>query len=211
MPSWKEKQIYVLSLVDKIIPKQRTSLSETSRRNGTFIYYLKVGNNKLCVCRGMFLSTLGLKECTLRYWLETKTPFGNNLSESFIKESERDTEEENNIECQLEGEKLFRYGHKTGNSIRAKVHKTDYLNNFFNKLPKLPSHYCRQSSRKLYLQTDIISITQLYNIYCVACNEDSEEPLSRRSFDKSFYSKNLSQEDYQKHIAKKKSSQRPKR
>lgn len=81
-----EKQIFVLSLVDKIIPKQRTSLSMTSRRNGTFIYYLKVGNNKLCVVRGMFLSTLGLKESTLRYWLETKTPFGNNLSESFTKE-----------------------------------------------------------------------------------------------------------------------------
>ncbi|KAF0715572.1 Uncharacterized protein FWK35_00022354, partial [Aphis craccivora] len=221
MPSWKEKQIFVLSLVDKIIPKQRTSLSVTSRRNGTFIYYLKVGNNKLCVCRGMFLSTLGLKESTLRYWLETKTPFGNNLSESFTKEKECDPEEENNIECQLEGEQLFRDGHKTGNSIRAKVHKTEYLNNFFDKFPNLPSHYCRQSSRKLYLQTDIISITQLYNIYNVACKENNEKPLSRRSFDKSFYSKNLSifspkkdqcdtccqfkvnnlsQADYQKHI-----------
>lgn len=49
----------------------------------------------------MFLSTLGLKESTLRYWLETKTPFGNNLSESFTKEKECDPEEENNIECQL--------------------------------------------------------------------------------------------------------------
>ncbi|CAI6373189.1 unnamed protein product [Macrosiphum euphorbiae] len=54
MPSWKEKQIFVLSLVNKIISKQRTSLSVTSRRNGTFIYYLKVGNNKLFVCRGMY-------------------------------------------------------------------------------------------------------------------------------------------------------------
>lgn len=38
----------------------------------------------------------------------------------------------------MEGEQLFRDGHKTENSIRAKVHKTDYLNNFFNKFPKLP-------------------------------------------------------------------------
>ena len=80
MLTWKEKQIYVLSFMEKLIPKQKTTDKITSRRNGTYLYYLKVGNDKLCVCRSMFLNTLGLKESTLRYWQENKSPVGINLS-----------------------------------------------------------------------------------------------------------------------------------
>lgn len=83
MTPWKEKQIFVLLLVYKIILKQRTSKSVTSRRNGTYIYFFKVGNNKLCVCPGMFLNILSLKKSTLRYWLEIKSLFGNNLSQFY--------------------------------------------------------------------------------------------------------------------------------
>lgn len=54
MTSWTEKQIFVLSLVEKVIPKQRTTESTTSRRNGSYFYYLKVGNDKLGVCNKCF-------------------------------------------------------------------------------------------------------------------------------------------------------------
>jgi len=76
MTSWRKKQIFVLSLVEKVIPKQRTTESATSRRNGSYFYYLKVGNDKLGVCKQIFLSTLGIKENTLRYWLEYKNQYG---------------------------------------------------------------------------------------------------------------------------------------
>lgn len=36
---------------------------------------------------------------------------------------------------------------------------------FLDEIPKLPSHYCRQSSSKLYLQSDIRSHAQLYQLY----------------------------------------------
>lgn len=70
-------------------------------------------------------------------------------------------------------------------------HKKIYLNNFFNRLPKLPLHYYRKSSSKLYLQTEINSITQLYNMYCDECKTDKEEPLCRKSFDNIFNEKNI--------------------
>lgn len=62
MTLWREKQIFVLSLVEKVIPKQRTTESATSRRNGSYFYYLKVGNDKLGVCKQIFLSTLGKRK-----------------------------------------------------------------------------------------------------------------------------------------------------
>lgn len=164
----------------------------------------------------MFLSTFGIKEPTLRYWLENKTQYGSKLPEN--------TQE---LEIEDEDSELlvnYRNGHIKGNSRRAIKHKNIYLNTFFNKLPKLPSHYCRKSSKKLYLQTEINSISQLYKIYCDNCMTDKEEPLCRKSFDNNFSLKNLSifspkkdqcdkccqyntknlpEEEYQRHLLKK--------
>lgn len=218
---WKEKQIYILSLIELVEPKQRTTKSLTSRRSGTYFYYLKVGNSKFCVCRNMFLNTFGLKESTIRYWLQRES-----LSENILPRNVREdlgiVDEE--IECVMETENDVSIGHKKGFSRRAKKYKNEYLKQFFNKLPKLPSHYCRKSTRKLYLQTDITSIAHLYNIYCDACKIDNEEPLSRKKFVNVYNDKNLSifmpkkdqcdkcceykvnnvsEEEYQKHIARK--------
>ncbi|KAL5237055.1 hypothetical protein ACI65C_004465 [Semiaphis heraclei] len=186
MTSWREKQIFVLSLVEKVIPKQRTTESATSRRNGSYFYYLKIGNDKLGVCKQMFLSTLGIKENTLRYWLEYKNQYGSQAPRYYVRE-----------EVGIEDEEIYSLvnetnKHITGNSRRAIKHKNNYLNTFFDKLPKLPSHYCRKSSRKLYLQTEIKSITQLYNIYFSECKTDNEKPLCRKAFDNIFFQKNLS-------------------
>lgn len=169
MTSWREKQIFILNLIEKIIPKQRTTQNIVSRRNGTYLYYLKIGDCKLCVCRNMFLSTFGLKESTVRYWLENKILPGSKLP----KHIRDDLDIIDDVELETEVDSVFENnnstGHKKGNSRRARKHKNEYLINFFNKLPKLPSHYCRQSTRKLYLQTEINSVSHLYNIYCNTC------------------------------------------
>lgn len=158
---WKEKQIYILSLIELVEPKQRTTKSLTSRRSGTYFYYLKVGNSKFCVCRNMFLNTFGLKESTIRYWLQ-KESLSENILPRNVREDLGIVDEE--TECEMETENDVTIGHKKGNSRRGKKYKNEYLEHIFNKLPKLPSHYCRKSTRKLYLQTDITSIAHLYNI-----------------------------------------------
>ena len=58
------------------------------------------------------------------------------------------------------------------------------LTSFFDNLPTLPSHYCRKNSKKLFLQTDIKSRSQLYEMYKTKCLENVEAPMSRFSFDK---------------------------
>lgn len=226
MTSWREKQIFVLSLIEKIPPKQRTTKNIISRRNGTYLYYLKIDDCKLCVCRNMFLSTFGLKESTVRYWLENKILPGSKLPKH-IREDLGVIDDDDIIENELMDsvpENNESFGHKKGNSRRARKHKNDYLVNFLNQLPKLPSHYCRQSTRKLFLQTEINSVSQLYNIYCNMCKNDDEEPLVRKKFVDVFNEKNLSifspkkdqcdlccqykvnnlpEEEYQNHISRK--------
>ncbi|KAE9528685.1 hypothetical protein AGLY_012260 [Aphis glycines] len=98
---------------------------------------------------------------------------------SNIREDLRIVDEE--IESEMKTENYVSIGHKKENLKRAK-HKNKYLVIFFNKLPEFPSHYSRKSTRKLYLQKDITSISHLNNVYCVACTNDNEEPLSRKKF-----------------------------
>jgi len=97
---------------------------------------------------------------------------------------------ENEIDSISESNKSL--GHKKGNSRIARKHKNEYLFNFFNSLPKLPSHYCRQSTRKLFLQTEINSISHLYNIYCDNCKTDDEQPVVTKKFVDVFKENNLS-------------------
>jgi len=70
--TWGEKQIFILSLIEKLTPKQRTTQNIVKLKTGTYLYYLKIDDCKLCVYRNMFLSTFGLKESTVRYWLSNK-------------------------------------------------------------------------------------------------------------------------------------------
>lgn len=66
-----------------------------------------------------------------------------------------------------------------------------YLVNLSNNFPKLSSHYCRQSTRKFFLQTEINSISQLHNIYCDTCKTNDEESLVRKKILDVFNEKNL--------------------
>ncbi|KAL4154019.1 hypothetical protein QTP88_001852 [Uroleucon formosanum] len=103
-------------------PKQRTTKSLTSRRSGTYFYYLKVGNSKFCVCRNMFLNTFGSKESTIRHWLE-KGSLSENILPKNVREDLGIVDEE--IECEMETENDVSIGHKKGNSRRAKNIRTN--------------------------------------------------------------------------------------
>ncbi|ESO99652.1 hypothetical protein LOTGIDRAFT_173660 [Lottia gigantea] len=68
---WKEKKIFVNSLVDRESVKERTVAKDDAeyRRNGSNKYFLKKGNEKLQVCKSLFLSTLCLGEKTVYAWI----------------------------------------------------------------------------------------------------------------------------------------------
>lgn len=67
LTSCQERNIIIQTSVEKIKPKQRRNRSVVLRRKRTYLYYLQIGDCKLCVCRNMFLNMFGLKNSTLKY------------------------------------------------------------------------------------------------------------------------------------------------
>ena len=51
---------------------------------------------------------------------------------------------------------------------------------FLEKLPKLPSLYCRSNSSRMYLEPTIKNKNQLYQLYVDKCKDEGKKPLSRR-------------------------------
>jgi len=120
----------------------------------------------------MYLCTLGLKKSEVRYWIQNykSTNLPNIKCNAFIDDDENN-EEDNALEEDI-------------SIVKKSFQKLVTLQRFFDSLPTLPSHHCRKTSKKLFLQTDVKSWTQLYNMYIEKCNNDSEEPVSRHTFDR---------------------------
>lgn len=176
------------------ILRKRPSSGE-SRRKGTLVYHLQVNGTRKQVCKKMFLNTLGIKDWTVRYWKEQSSDKG-------ITPSTENRHPE------------------------AKKYKRDknFVREFLENLPKLPSHYCRQMSTKLYLEPGIQSVSQLYDLYKEKCKEENKETVSRYTFDNilsdmniglfrpkkdecdlcvGYRTGNINEQDYQKHVSMK--------
>lgn len=162
--NWKQRKVFVASHVNKIPTK--TPTKNNSRRKGTFEYFFNDGQHNLQVCRKMFVNTLDIGYKTVQEWVN-KSSFGMTV--------------ENTSNVSMSESVSFRYN----------VEHT-FLNTFFDKLPKLPAHYCRRDSMKLYLENSFATMMDLYKFYKSTCEKENHKPLSRNIFNKTFREKNLS-------------------
>lgn len=156
MTSWNSRKAYVSTLVDV---KHSQKQKENSRRSVTLFYYLKKDSQKFAVCKKMFLSTLGLKEWSVRNWClraEKNTGMHSNENEQLSLSHVRLTQ-------RMKERKLF-------------------LQTFLEEIPKLPSHYCRSSSSKLYLEPVFQNKNDIYRQFQKYALEHNVEPLSRNYF-----------------------------
>lgn len=119
------------------------------------------------VCKNMFLQTLNLGEYCVHDWIRK----GND-----------------GMSTNSEISKI----RKKPSTCQVKIDDRTYLEHFFTCLPKLPSHYGRINSSKLYLETTIRTINQLFKLYIEKCSEVSKTPLYRALFSNMYYSMNLS-------------------
>ncbi|XP_039296260.1 uncharacterized protein LOC120354091 [Nilaparvata lugens] len=209
--NWKEKEVFVSSLVDQL-PAKRTSVEPgaSSRRSNSYIYYLKIQDEKKIVCKKMFLNTLGINEWMAHNWIKrTKGKMS-------IEGLEKSNDESTRLTKRSKRNNKKKSQENSGND--------EYLQEFFEVLPKLPSHYCRKQTTKLYLEPIFFSKKQLYEFYVSKCAEDGITPVSLTKFFVIFESHNLSlfqprkdrcdtccgyevrnitEEEWMKHVAKK--------
>lgn len=160
--SWKEKKLYVLTLIDTQDTQRKTKGAGSSRRSESKIYHLKAANKKVRVCQSMFLGTLGIKEWTCRYWLGER---GHRASQEASAQAGRQADQ---------------------------VTKKHSVLEFLREIPKLPSHYCRKSSQKLYLEPIIQSKAHLYRLYVERTNSSSSPVAGRKFFEDLLSQQNIS-------------------
>ncbi|CAI6355942.1 unnamed protein product [Macrosiphum euphorbiae] len=76
---------------------------------------------------------------------------------------------------------------------RSVLMRYDHLNLWFDSLAKMPSHYCRQKTNRLYLEGPFNSKMEIYSAYVQKCVEDSiKNPLSKSIFSTFMKKRNLS-------------------
>lgn len=161
--SWEERKVYVANLVSKQETIRKTkSDNNPSRRSSSLFYRLNLGQETVPVCKNMFLKTLGLKEWSVKSWVE-KSQYGvlPNVTQSDQRFSPRTTENDKTIST------------------------------FLEKLPKLPSHYCRKDTKKLYLEQDFCSYSDLYKAFIQYSKEENVNPASRNTLIKWVKKKNI--------------------
>jgi len=122
--------------------------SDPGRKQCTIKYHLKRGEERLQVCKSMFLSTVqdGIKKAE-----DGIVPASNHHS---MPQMNRST-------------------HQLRQNIRE----------FLNDLPKLPLHYCRSSTTKLFSEPHIRSLTDVYKVYK---EKQAGEVASRQVFTDEF-------------------------
>lgn len=153
--NWENKKSYVRSLVN-YEEKKRCYVQTDSRRKGTLYYNLQVGNEKFKVCKKMFLSTLGMKERSVRDWVTNATIHGMPKCKA-LKKQRTNKQQKNN-------------------------ERRDLMIEFVNAIPKLPSHYCRADTKKLYFEESFRNKTEVYILYKKHCEARQELPLSICAF-----------------------------
>ena len=141
--TWDQRKQYIISHVE-ICPKKQVKSSD-SRRGESKQYFLTTSDGRVQVCQHTFLNTFGIKEWTVRYWLS--------MSDSGMAKKSQLT-------------------HKVVEG-HSKKDDISFLKDFFNSLPKMPSHYCRATTTRQYLEPIIENKNHLYNLYCKRCSEEN--------------------------------------
>ncbi|CAH2010470.1 unnamed protein product [Acanthoscelides obtectus] len=169
--SWPEKKMFVKGFVkiDKV--KRRRGTNDISRRNYSMTYTLKNGLEDVMVCKNMFVGTLGLKGRTVVEWVKEHLE---NIESTEITEGPPINRKSIVKQAKLESS-------NTG------------VLQFFGSLAKMESHYCRATSKKVYLEPLWISKASLYKFYkSEYCIENKVQPVSQAKFDTTFKELNLS-------------------
>ncbi|KAF6206684.1 hypothetical protein GE061_017920 [Apolygus lucorum] len=169
--------------------KKRTDSKESPEKpakpkSSSYAYYLKFNDEKVRVCQTTFLNTFGPKYSQVRYWLNSHSKLGKTPSTEA-----QDNFNSTNIEEAVSHDLI--QGPKSGGDIMNQTtleenmeRRKKLLLEFLSEIPKLPSHYCRESTNRQYLQTDITSMNQFYILYKEWCNTKQSQVLSRFTFDR---------------------------
>lgn len=161
--NWDQRKVFISSQVTWQPTKRRTTGERISRRSGTLVYHLSIGHENVQVCRQLFMNTLAIGYKTIQSWVKD--------SEFNMHDSQSTTSKRR--------------------KVKGQDPAREFIESFLTSIPKLPSHYSRMRSSKLYLEPIIETKAQLYNMYKERCEQENKTIFSRKTFLEIFHSKNL--------------------
>lgn len=137
---------------------------EQSRRNFTKEFAFTISGEKKTVCRNFFMETLTITEALIRSSLyRKKTEVGTMIPD-------------------------FRGKHPKGNQVSSESLKI--IHEHIASLPAKESHYCRKSSKKLYLD-ETLSIAKMYDLYKVMQKDNNRKAVSYEKYCRIFVKYNI--------------------
>lgn len=174
---WSQKKTYVSSLIDvKLAKDKKNKKNDVSRRTFSYEFHLKLNGIRTRVCRNMFINTLGIGRWSVLSWVQSHNDLPVQNGEDDHADDPGELEE---VFDQKEPEKSKRS--RILSDVKLQKKKT-HLEEFLNTLPKMESHYCRQNTGKLYLETVWDSKTALFKFYEEECKSQDVEPVSYKTF-----------------------------
>jgi hypothetical protein len=164
--SWDVRKTYIASLVEHRTVQRKRTQSDNSRRNHTYLYFLWKNGERKQVCKHMFMATTAVGEWSIHNW-------------------SKGTDENDNHPRETERKRNSSY------YTRAEEDRNFMRREFLDILPKLPSHYCRKSTGKMYLEQSVKSMCVLYGLYKDKCVEHGRNSLSIKILKQEFDDMNL--------------------
>lgn len=202
LPTWDAKKAYINGLIQtRNILRRRKSSVDINKKCSGYDCYLPVANGeKVRVCKELFLATFDLKKDMFQLWIRP------NIHVAEISNKNK----ENNI-----------------NTLTSKTTtlKSDSVHKWLECVPKVPSHYCRANSSRIYVEESFESFTHMHSVYTSWCQANNNlYAVKRKKFQEilkeykisiykprkdqcdicvSYKQGNISDELYQHHIVKK--------
>lgn len=170
LETWNEKKLFVRNLVRTRPVRRRRK--ETKANDSSFKkieghdYFLNDGNGeRLKVCHKMFINTLSLGEDCLKRWIKE----GESDSGSYPADEEPSQSPPR--KCK----------HKTRQTMLQKKLR-DTVVEWLQLIPKVPSHYCRSSSSRQYVDNSLISKQNMYKLFKLWCSENERTATHLKAF-----------------------------
>ena len=145
--------------VSRTTVKNEMGSKITSRRKGSYSYFLSVGEQHCRVCKSFYLATLAVSQKAVYTAHQKKDPVSGTLTPD-------GRGKHNNMK-------------KIGEEQRTEV--IDHINSF----QLVDSHYCRAKTNKKYIEATL-NLAKMYDLYKAQCLRLNEEPV-KQSFYRYIY------------------------
>lgn len=198
--SWKEKKIYVKTLVVIKATARKRGEQEISKRNHSLELYLEKNTVKIRVCKKMFLNTLSVGEWALKNWARKKNEVENKaiVQEKVNKKVTKKDEVKHFLDLLPKLESHYCRKNSSKMYLETLWESKMQLMRFYN------DEFCKEKS---YHPVSVATFNEVFDEMNLSLFQPKKDACD---LCEKYKTKNVSEEEYRLHIQKKESARREK-